>query len=552
MSKSRPFSIYLLKPEFDAGNALVDDHRLGEVVGGTMPQGSSLFVLDGKPSDPWWKSYFGVQMPLRQTSKSALLFLPVDDRCFALSFGHAHHSLRDESFEYDFGLRVTLNCVDPKELKSTDTLDPGASLRRRTQLPIGSDLTYFDFDGNSAILKSLTGKVLPEFETLFANVTGSSSLTIRSNVNSTELLALCQELLAFYNSERYRTTFPDIENIVPLKDPAVIDRLSERLTEGVRTKRDELFLTVPDMIDYRDQGYVASFSGCGRSLNHEDIYIDKFYEYLESHGQALDQLNYEQLCGYALILADEEGNIRKRYSLINCLIFDTELDNQTQTFHLTEGKWYRVEKSYIARLTEALDPLWTQIHFADFAHDSEGHYNESIAAEDESLICLDTENIGPAGQSQIEPCDLYTVDGGYAVFYHIKRSTVSAQLSHLFNQGNNSIELIKLEENCLNRLHELIIAKARPGTAAGFLQPLAEKRYRVIFGIVTHKNKTGKSENLPLFSRVSLMRIARSLRLKDTECRFGFIDDRSGKKAGVPKKRRAKSEDPALAEVGNG
>ena len=247
-----------------------------------------------------------------------------------------------------------------------------------------------------------------------------------------------------------------------------------------------------------------------------------------------------------LILADEEGNIRKRYSLINCLIFDTELDNQTQTFHLTEGKWYRVEKSYIARLTEALDPLWTQIHFADFAHDSEGHYNESIAAEDESLICLDTENIGPAGQSQIEPCDLYTVDGGYAVFYHIKRSTVSAQLSHLFNQGNNSIELIKLEENCFNRLHELIIAKARPGTAAGFLQPLAEKRYRVIFGIVTHKNKTGKSENLPLFSRVSLMRITRSLRLKDTECRFGFIDDRSEKKAGVPKKRRAKSEDRRL------
>jgi uncharacterized protein (TIGR04141 family) len=361
-------------------------------------------------------------------------------------------------------------------------------------------------------------------------------------VASAGLLGLCQELLGLYNSQRYRTTFPDIENIVPLKDPAVIDRLRERLIEGVRSKSDGLFLTIPDMIDYRDQGYMASFSGLGSSLNHEDIYIKKFYEYLESHGQALDDLSYEQLCGYGLSLADEEGNVRKRYNLINCLIFDTELDKKTQTFHLTEGKWYRVENSYIARLTEALDPLWTEISLADFAHDNEGQYNESVAAKDEDLICLDTENIGPTGQSQIEPCDLYSIDGEYAVFQHIKRSTVSAQLSHLFNQGNNSIELIKLEETCLNRLRELIAAKAPPGDAARFLGPLAEKKYRVVFGIVTHKDKTRKSENLPLFSRVSLMRIARSLRLKDTQCKFGFIVDRSEKKAGIPKKRRAKSE----------
>jgi uncharacterized protein (TIGR04141 family) len=542
VSKSRPFSIYLLKPEYHAANSLVDDHKLGEVAAGTLPEGASLFILDGQPSDPWWQSYFGVQMVLKQASKSALLFMPVDDRCFALSFGHAHHSLRDESFEYDFGLRVTLNCVDPQELKSTDTLDPGAALRRRTQLPIGSDLTYFDFDRNSAILKSLTGKVLPEFRALFANVTGSSSLTIRSNVASTGLLTLCRRLLGFYKSQSYRTTFPDIENIVPLKDPAVIDRLREKLTDGVRTKSDALFLAVPDMVDYRDQGYMASFSGAGSSLNHEDIFITKFYEYLESHGQTLGNLSYEQLCGYGLILSDEEGNVQKRYNLINCLIFDTELDNQTQTFHLTEGKWYRVENSYIAKLTDALDPLWINIPLAHFAHDNEGHYNETIAADDGTFICLDMENIGPQGQTRIEPCDLYSVDGDFAVFHHIKRSTVSAQLSHLFNQGNNSIELIKLEETCLNNLRQLITARAAAGTADAFLEPLAGKRYRVIFGIVTHKDKTKKSENLPLFSRVSLMRIARSLRLKDTECQFGFIEDRSEKKSGVPKKRKLKTE----------
>jgi uncharacterized protein (TIGR04141 family) len=92
-------------------------------------------------------------------------------------------------------------------------------------------------------------------------------------------------------------------------------------------------------------------------------------------------------------LADEEGNLHKRYHPVNCLIFDTELDNQTQTFHLTEGKWYRVENSYIAKLTAALDPLWVALPLAHFAHDSEGHYNAAVAVNDQTFICLDMEDI---------------------------------------------------------------------------------------------------------------------------------------------------------------
>ena len=61
---------------------------------------------------------------------------------------------------------------------------------------MGSDLTYFDFDRNSAILKSLTGKVLPEYREMFGNVTGSSSLSVRSSVGSGGLVAFCRQLLA--------------------------------------------------------------------------------------------------------------------------------------------------------------------------------------------------------------------------------------------------------------------------------------------------------------------------------------------------------------------
>ncbi len=192
MSKSRSFSIYLLKQGFDASNALKDDHKLDDSVGATnLPNGASLFVLDNHPREPWWKGYFGVQKNLNQVTKGALIFLPVGQSCFALSFGYVYHNLKDESYEYDFGLRVTLNSVDPLKLKSTDILEPGAARRQRTQMPIDSDLTYFNFDRDSTILKSLTGKVKDEHKELFKHATGSSNLRISSTLSPDELTQLC-------------------------------------------------------------------------------------------------------------------------------------------------------------------------------------------------------------------------------------------------------------------------------------------------------------------------------------------------------------------------
>ena len=179
MSRSRSFSIYLLKIGYDSTNALKDNHTLESTTGAShLPAGASLFVQDTPPREPWWKDYFGVQKPLNQATKGALVFFPAGKRCFALTFGHVYHNLKDESYEYDFGLRVTLNSVIPEKLKSTDTLEPGASRRQRTQIPLESDLTFFDFDRDSKILKSITGKVKDEHKALFLHATGSTNLRI--------------------------------------------------------------------------------------------------------------------------------------------------------------------------------------------------------------------------------------------------------------------------------------------------------------------------------------------------------------------------------------
>lgn len=159
-NKSRSFSIFLLKSDVKApADALKAGHALVDTIKGEgLPDGAVLYVLDTDARPIWWAGYFGLTTKLEQMSKGALVFLPVGGRWFALSFGHVGHYLDDEKYEHDFGLRVTLNAVDPDLIRSTDILQPSGAKRQRIQLPKPGDLTLFDFDQDSTILKSLTGK----------------------------------------------------------------------------------------------------------------------------------------------------------------------------------------------------------------------------------------------------------------------------------------------------------------------------------------------------------------------------------------------------------
>src|SRR3546814_17801109 len=108
MTKSRPFSIYLLKAGFDATNALENDHDLLPAAGATsLPNNGTLYILDVERKPPWWRSLFGIQAELWQQLKVAILFLPVGARCFALTFGQLLHPLTSDAHEYKLGLIFT-------------------------------------------------------------------------------------------------------------------------------------------------------------------------------------------------------------------------------------------------------------------------------------------------------------------------------------------------------------------------------------------------------------------------------------------------------------
>ncbi|QDG94600.1 hypothetical protein NIBR502774_18960 (plasmid) [Rhizobium sp. NIBRBAC000502774] len=133
-----------------------------------------------------------------------------------------------------------------------------------------------------------------------------------------------------------------------------------------------------------------------------------------------------------------------------------------------------------------------------------------------------------------------------ASFYHVKVSTLSAQLSHLFNQGVNAIELMRLEAEAVDKLEALIRDKLEEGAADELVEMVRDRKYSVVFGIVTRKDPNGRSLNLPLFSRISLMRGMKALQLMDVPGHVMSIkDDVVGTEG--RKKKRKKADDTVEA-----
>ena len=514
-NKSRSFSIYLLKEKFNAKNALKAGHTLGKPVNAKhLPADTVLYVLDNVPKDPWWKDFWGVNKDLKQVLKGAIAFVKVDRRTFALTFGHAYHHLKPECYEYDFGLLTTLNAVDPEKIKSTDIFMPETARRERIQSPIAAELTFFDVNSDESIFKSLAGAVKSEYSDLIRHVSGSSNVRLNSKIVAQDISELCLKLLEIYKSDDYKTTFPNIQNIQPVKDPVVINALDDLLVKEIKNKSDNIALTIPDIFNPNTSSQVK-YSGSGRAKEtFDEVNINGFYEYLKERKKKPTDIDF--LKKHELNIQNENGYVLEKYSIYKSIIFDCE--NENEHYHLCDGQWYAIDKNYLQDVSKYLDGFFVQrADLIECDDRKESDYNSNLAKNDTSFVCLDMKNISPKGQTQIEPCDLYTVKNHSANLIHIKISTRSSSLSHLFNQGVNSVELIRLNEEARDKLKELVSDKG-----AAYID---NSSFTVTFGIVTHKPCSENSKALPLFSKISLKRALNALELMAVKAEVVLIKD---------------------------
>ncbi len=111
------------------------------------------------------------------------------------------------------------------------------------------------------------------------------------------------------------------------------------------------------------------------------------------------------------------------------------------------------------------------------------------------------------GESPIEPCDLFTKD---REFIHVKRSSASSNLSHLFAQGLVSAQSF-FDRDFRSELHDRI---EQLDSSLATLVPVTSMpsptEYTILYGIITRES-TEWPCSLPFFSRVHLSTVARDL-----------------------------------------
>lgn len=133
----------------------------------------------------------------------------------------------------------------------------------------------------------------------------------------------------------------------------------------------------------------------------------------------------------------------------------------------------------------------------EYDDETEAAYNKRVAESDPSeFALLDANNISlPDAASPIEPCDLYRHE---KELIHVKRYGGSSALSHLFNQGLVSGELLQREMLFRSKFNEKLPKNLQ---IDGIEKIPDRKEYTVVYAIISEQEE---GLSVPFFSKISL------------------------------------------------
>ncbi|MGG7520844.1 TIGR04141 family sporadically distributed protein [bacterium BS0013] len=508
MAMKQRLSIFLVKKGIVDHNHILDLDRMKRAIPLDIPDTES-FIYIHQPRQakyPDWVNYIiGSQSNVtyedfsKCQSESAVIVLSFNGYLFLMTFGGGHHKVKKDSIERDFGLRVTLNSVDPDKLKSLDKSNyQDSPLNTRNQSAKEVDISSLNIDSELEILSTLTGK--SNVEIFGEIVTGKDSLTIIPPLGINSIRSILEEALARFKSKLPKE-FEWIDNISKVKDKMLCDvlelELNERLIDD--NKNDNFWIGEPELVDWSLQiGYVIGRVS-SRAPIHQTLSFDILKDYINSTGQIL---SCDSLKRINIHIIKENETTYDSWSAYNCLY--AEVTNNDELYILRNGTWYTVNIDFVASVDRALKNLMPyDIELPLYNHEREEQYNEFVCESLEDCLVLDKKLIYHGGKgSKFEFADILRKG---SEFIHVKYYRSSSTLSHLFAQAYVSLELFVSDPEFRTKLNKLLPdeiklkdVNKRPDT----------QKFVVIYAIAINRPIPNK---LPLFSKITLKNTVRSL-----------------------------------------
>lgn len=493
MAKTK-LSIYLIKPEFSANDKLVVD--VEKVSSSSEVEGvGTVYIRESVPHVPKWAGqFFGDTIShdaLVSSSASALLLarLVEEDCLFAVSFGYGYTMLNPDAITERFGLRVALNACGPNSLRKISRTSLAGNARKTSeQMPRQAQISEFGMDVERDLLEGVT--VECDENLLGArSLTGSNSLSLSADADVHSIATLFGKIYTLYEEDAYKQSFAWVDHIAAVKAPAIVAGLENRVVECINSRDPSVWLAVPEIINW--EAIEGFKNGRLRELR-DDILID---DVLETFGEK-GLKDFNQLKKVTIgAVSGTSGESIKSWTAAKCLY--GELTYEGSTYCANAGGWYKIDQDYSETINQGyLKTPISKMSFPDYAESGEAEYNEKLVSVDGShRALLDARSISyGGGRSKIELCDVLCDNGS---FIHVKLYSGSATLSHLFNQGLVSAELVKQDTAFVSEANEKVHSVAPQFKMSVGPETLKE----VVYGIVT--KEPAKRPNIPFFSKVA-------------------------------------------------
>ena len=502
----KTLTIFLLKPGVDEQEALDEESAAGLQVQ-TVTLGSkklgSLYARQAPLAPPSWLKLFAdavdnkFKQKLKTTSVAAAFFTPVGGRLFALVFGQGRHLLRPGAYEERFGLRVTLNSVDPKKLRAVDvaTLETNPFHGKR-QASRAASLGELGLDLDQDILRAVTGK--PIDEDSGTQMAGIDSLSVRVRVDLASLRKLLKRYLEISERKDYQLHFPWVDHVSEVRDAKVNEALFATLEQVLCAQQPgNVWAAIPEVIDWTT--FDTFRFGSIKAAGYDDITLERLTNALEGAAPSIELMRQKRVhC-----MAENKPHPQHTWTFLKCLTAELATPNGVHV--LNAGTWYRVSSDFVQQVDADIAALKPSVvTLPEWGDEHEDAYCERIAKKSKGeLALMDRVMIQHAGMaSPIEFCDLYSKDRR---LIHVKRYGQSSILSHLFMQGLVSANSLLADVRFRQVLNEKLPKShvfSRPGDRPD------PQLFEVAFAI---GSKEVGPLQLPFFSRVTLKNVARTI-----------------------------------------
>lgn len=473
----------------------------------------ALYVKRSAEKRPKWSeivdSITGTEVTeIGNKSSSAILFLRVEDKLFAFTFGYGRYLVNTSIFIQDFGLKTALNTLNHESLRSVDlhTIED-QPVQKKSQATRESEASVFGIDISRDILRAVTGS--PKSGINLKNISGGDAMfSFGVELDIDELPILATRIASYYENNDYKSGFSWVDNVRRLKEKALVDGLDEKLVDAIKNKVSNLVITLPEIGKW-DSILGFSFTRSKSELS-PTIQADTYLSGIDEKILSIESIKRDRL--YVFDIHENETE----HSIYKCIYF--EIPNIQKTHIIFGGIWYEIDNTFMDRINSILNQIEiSNLEFpmvetweedGEIKIETEGDYNIR-ACKEQGYYLLDKKLVKSSKTTtSIELCDLLTSN---KQFIHVKhRKGGSAGLSHLFAQGSVAAEIL-LGDKAFRKAARTVLNHI--GVAVRDLVPLDNLRsadYEVVFLILGDDHATVKN-NLPFFSKVNLSRAFENL-----------------------------------------